>query len=95
MTLKERAARLKTDVPAVLLALRRPDVPWSAKLLAALTVAYALTLRLIPPQALAECREQSQGMWENGKPKRWYYALPIALVWAIVLIVICKACKVF
>lgn len=49
MTLKERAAQLKTDVPAVFLALKRKETPVSAKLLAAVTVAYALSpIDLIP-----------------------------------------------
>ncbi len=49
MTLKERAAKLKTDVTAVFLALRRTETPWTAKLVAAVTVAYALSpIDLIP-----------------------------------------------
>lgn len=112
MILKERAKRLKTDVPAVFIALKRPDTPITAKLLAALTVAYALspidlvpdfipvlgylddllilpalvaaTVKLIPPEILAECREKSEGMWKDGKPKRWYYALPIVIFWAAI-----------
>ena len=49
MTLKERAKKLKTDIPAVFLALRKRETPVSAKLLAALTVAYALSpIDLIP-----------------------------------------------
>ena len=49
MNLKAPAAQLKTDLPAVFLALKDPDMPLSAKLLAALTVAYALSpIDLIP-----------------------------------------------
>ena len=49
MTLKDRAKQLKTDIPAVFLALRRRETPWYAKLLAGVTVGYALSpIDLIP-----------------------------------------------
>lgn len=49
MGLKERAARLKTDIPVLFLCLRRRETPWYAKLLAGITVAYALSpIDLIP-----------------------------------------------
>jgi hypothetical protein len=35
VTLKERAGQLKTDIPAVMLCLRRRETPLAAKLLAA------------------------------------------------------------
>jgi uncharacterized membrane protein YkvA (DUF1232 family) len=119
LTLKERAKQLKTDIPAVFLALKRRDTPWTAKLCAALTVAYALspidlipdfipvlgylddliilpalvalTVRLIPADVMAACRAESEGMWKDGKPVRWYYAVPIALVWLLILYLIVRA----
>ena len=49
MSLKDRAKQLKTDIPAVFLALKRKETPWHAKLLAGLTVGYALSpIDLIP-----------------------------------------------
>ncbi len=51
----------------------------------------ALVIRLIPEDVLARCRKEADGMWENGKPKRWYFALPIAAVWAIALWLIARA----
>lgn len=111
MSLKQRAERLKTDIPAIFLALRDKETPAAAKFFAFLTVAYALspidlipdfipvlgylddllllpalaalTIRLIPPAVLERCRAQAAGMWQNGKPKRWYYALPIVLFWLL------------
>ena len=118
MTLKERAANLKRDIPAVFLALKSKKTPLFAKIMAAVTVAYALspidlipdfipvlgylddvlllpglvalTLRLIPQEVLAECREKAQGRWQGGRPKKWCYALPILLFWFLVLLVILK-----
>lgn len=119
LDLRARAEQLKVDIPAVFLAMKRRDTPWTAKVLAALTVAYALspidlipdfipvlgylddlillplmvaaTVKLIPPAVFAQCREQSKGMWDGGKPKKWYYALPIAAVWALIIFLIVKA----
>ena len=119
MRLKERAKQLKTDVPAVFLALKDKKTPWYAKVFAALTVIYALspidlipdfipflgylddlillplfvalTVRCIPKDVFAAYREQAEGMWENGKPQKWYYALPIVLLWALLLFFIVKA----
>lgn len=119
MTLKERAKKLKTDIPAVFLALKRRETPWYAKLLAGVTVAYALspidlipdfipvlgylddliilpalvalTIRLVPAAVMAQCRAEAEDMWKNGKPEKWYYALPIVLVWLLVVFLIVRA----
>lgn len=49
MKLKERAKKLKTDVPAVFLALKNRRTPWYAKITAAIVVVYALSpIDLIP-----------------------------------------------
>ena len=45
----------------------------------------ALTVRLIPPEVFAVCRRQAEGQWEKGRPKRWYFALPVIAVWSLVL----------
>ena len=49
MNLKERAGELKTDLPALFLALKDRETPVLAKALAGITVAYALSpIDLIP-----------------------------------------------
>lgn len=49
MNIKERAKKLKTDIPAVFLALKEKQTPWYAKILAAAVVVYALSpIVLIP-----------------------------------------------
>ena len=45
----------------------------------------ALAVRHIPEQTLAECREQSRELWKGGKPKRWLFALPVFVFWALIL----------
>lgn len=50
----------------------------------------ALTIRLIPHNTFERFRNEADGMWENGKPKKWYYAIPIALVWLLIIWLIVK-----
>lgn len=116
MRLTDRAKQLKTDVPAVFLALKDKRTPWYAKLFAALTVAYALspidlipdfipvigylddllilpllvalTVKFIPGEVFAAYREEAKTLWSNGKPQKWYYALPIILIWTLILLVV-------
>lgn len=119
MNLKERAKKLKTDLPAVFLALKKKETPVYAKILAGITVLYALspidlipdfvpvlgylddviilpalvalTVKLIPKEIFAQCQIDSVGLWENGKPKKWYYALPIVAIWLLILYFVINA----
>ena len=50
----------------------------------------ALTVRFIPADVFAEYRAKAEGLWSNGKPKKWYYALPVILVWLFLLFLIVK-----
>lgn len=119
MNLKKRAKQLKTDIPAIFLCLKSKDTPLAAKLLAGITVAYALspidlipdfipvlgylddiiilpelialTIRIIPNETFERFRNEAEGMWENEKLKKWYYAIPIAVIWLFTIWLIIKA----
>ncbi|MEG2080837.1 MAG: YkvA family protein [Oscillospiraceae bacterium] len=119
MDLKERAKNLKKDIPAVFLALKHKKTPWYAKIIAALTVGYALSpidfipdfipvlgylddiiilpllvllvIKLIPDDVFSQCRKDAENLWKDGKPKKWYYAIPIMLFWIIIVFLIAKA----
>lgn len=116
MSLKERAKRLKSEIPAVYLALKDKQTHFPAKILAGITVGCtlspidlipdfipvlgylddmlilpalaALTIRLIPPEVMERCRREAEGMWENGKSKRWYYAIPIVVFWLLAAVIV-------
>ena len=118
MTLKERARKLKQDVPAVFLALKGRDTPLLAKILAGVKVAnalypidlipdfvpvlgylddvlllpalIALTVKLIPNKVWVRCQAESENMWKDSKPKKWYFAIPIVLIWLLIIWMIIK-----
>ncbi len=50
-----------------------------------LPVMIALTIKMIPHDIFEQCQKEAQGMWGNGKPKKWYYAIPILLIWILVI----------
>ncbi len=51
----------------------------------------ALSVKLIPQRIMEECEAQALGMWQNGRPKKWYFALPILAIWvAIAALIFCK-----
>ncbi len=114
MNLKERAEKLKEDIPALFLALKDSETPILAKILACFIVVYALspidlipdfipiigylddlillpilvalTIKLIPDSVLDRNRKLSKSLWDNGKPKKWYYAIPFLVFWMLIII---------
>ena len=119
MNLKERAKRLKAEIPALFIALGDSETPAAAKVLAGIAVAYALSpvdlipdfipvlgylddlillpgmialaLKLIPPAVWQRSLERAEGMWPDGRPKRWYYALPVIALWLLLVWLIVRA----
>lgn len=118
MNINERAQKLKTDIPAVFLALKDKETPVIAKIFAALAVIYALspidfipdfipvlgylddviilpalvalTVKFIPKDVWEKNRKLAAELWKDGKPEKWYYAIPVVLVWALIILVIVK-----
>ena len=117
--LTDRAKKLKTDIPAVFLALKEKRTPWYAKIIAAVVVIYALSpidlipdfipvlgylddlvilpalialcIKYIPKDVFDDCRKRAEGLWGNGKPEKWYYAIPFILIWVAVIALIVLA----
>ena len=119
MDIRERSKQLKTDIPAVFLALKAKETPVLAKVFAGMALVYALSpvdlipdfipilgylddliilpalialaIRFIPKETFDRYRAEAQGMWQNGKPKRWYYAIPFVLIWLLAIWIIIRA----
>lgn len=118
MSLKERAHKLRRDIPAVYLALKKQETPLLAKICAAMAIVYALSpidlipdfipvlgylddvlllpllvtlmIKLIPDEIFKQCRIESEGIWQDQKPQRLIYALPIFIFWVVVIFMIVK-----
>ena len=50
-----------------------------------------LTLKFIPEEVFERNREKAKNLWADGKPKKWYYAIPIVLFWLIIIFIIVKS----
>lgn len=50
----------------------------------------ALTIKFIPKNVLESARKESEDLWKDGKPKKWYYAIPIIIIWITILIILLK-----
>lgn len=118
MNLKERANNMKQDIPVLLLALKDEETPVIAKILAGITVAYALspidlipdfipilgylddlilvpafvaiTMKCIPKEVWDRNRKKAECLRKDGKPKKWYYAIPVILIWILLLFLIIR-----
>lgn len=47
-----------------------------------------ITLKLIPDYIVDEYKEEANSVWCKGKPKKWYYGVPIVVTWIILGILI-------
>ncbi len=52
-----------------------------------------LTIKLIPSDIWIKNKEAALGMWDNGKPKKCLYALPIIVFWIMLILLILKNIK--
>lgn len=119
MKIKEKAKELLKNIPAVFLVMKDRETPAAAKILAAVTVAYALSpidlipdfipvigylddiiilpllialiIKIIPKDVWEKCKAQSAEMWKDGKPKKWYFAIPVIVIWLLIIYLIVKA----
>ena len=49
-----------------------------------------ITIKFIPKDILSQCRVESQDIWNNGKPKKWYFSIPIILIWVSLALLFIK-----
>lgn len=119
MNIKEKSKQIKNNISAVYIALKDERTPLYAKIVAGLTVGYALSpidiipdfipilgylddviilpflillsMKLIPKNIMEESKEKAKNIWKDGKPERWYYAIPIIIIWLLIIYLIIKA----
>ena len=118
MNLKQRAKQLKQDIPAIYLVMKSSETPILAKILAFLTIAYALspidlildfipvlgylddlvilpmlivlTIKCIPKPVWQKAQNEAQKLIATKQMKKWYYALPILIIWLIVVLILIR-----
>jgi len=117
--IKERVQKIKADIPAVYIVFKSKETPLIAKIMAVITLGYALspidlipdfipvlgylddililpilvilTVKLIPKDVWEKSKKEAEGIWTDGKPKKWFCAIPIVIIWVLVVFIIVKA----
>ena len=56
-----------------------------------LPVLVMVTIKLIPDEVWQRSKEKAVDIWKEGKPKKWYYAIPIVAIWALLIWLVVKA----
>ena len=49
-----------------------------------------ISIKIIPKNIFEECNEEANKIIIGGKNKRWYYGIPIIIIWIIIGIIIAK-----
>ncbi len=47
-----------------------------------------ITIKLIPEDVYKRNKINAENLWQNGKPKKWYFAVPIIIIWVLILLFI-------
>lgn len=55
-----------------------------------LPILVALTVKLIPEEVMERYRVQAKLIWLEGTPKKWWYVVPVVVIWGIVVAAIVK-----
>lgn len=84
MNWKEWAKDIKIDIPFLFLSYYLDDM-------IVLPALIALTIKFMPQNIIERNRRLSKGLWEYGKPKKWYYAIPIIVIWLFIIMLVIKA----
>ena len=55
-----------------------------------LPILIVAAVKLIPEPVWTDCKQQAENLWDGIGPKKWYYALPILLLWLLIIWLIVK-----
>jgi uncharacterized membrane protein YkvA (DUF1232 family) len=48
------------------------------------------TIKLIPDGVMKQSRVEAEKLWQDGRPQKWYYAIPIILAWLLITAIIVR-----
>lgn len=49
-----------------------------------------ISIKLIPEEIMEQSKIEARDIWKEGRPKKWYYGIPIIIFWLIIAIIIIK-----
>ena len=113
MKFKDKMKALKLKSAQVYIAMKSEATPWYAKVMAGITIMYALspidlipdfipilgylddlvilpvliwiTMKLISKDIWDSYEDEAKYLLEKGLLKKWYYAIPIIIIWLILI----------
>lgn len=50
----------------------------------------ALAVGLIPQELMDICKAEANDLWKDGKQKKWYYAIPVIILWIAIVAMIVR-----
>lgn len=50
----------------------------------------AVTVKLIPANVWERSKASARDLWKDGKPEKWYLAIPIILIWLLIAWLVIK-----
>ncbi len=45
----------------------------------------ALSIKFIPKDIMKECEARAHELWAGGLPKKWFFAIPIIVIWTALI----------
>jgi uncharacterized membrane protein YkvA (DUF1232 family) len=49
-----------------------------------------VSIKIIPKNIFEECKEEAKEIIIDGKYKKWYYGIPVIIIWVIIGIILLK-----
>lgn len=47
-----------------------------------------IAIKLITQEFMVICKIEPEGLWKEGNPKKWYYAIPIIVFWTMIIAIV-------
>lgn len=51
----------------------------------------AVAIKLIPEEVFKKNKEKAKECWENDNARKWYYAIPIIIIWFFIILLVVKS----